>query len=232
MSTTDFVDEDLVQRREPVKEPARPPAVNPGESGRMARKKEDVTGQVAVAMDELERLRGRQEALEREKNLLESLRANQEKYEVGKREMIERLEQSMVTLDREEMQINQRLALLGDTSKRFRDMLAEIRGINEDAWPTDTVTFREELAKTLVMIEDMRKEYAKSLARIEALRDTQAATAAKEPARRGIFDDLSGNINDIDHGFVFWVKIGLGLSLPLVITLLVLVAALFFKFSS
>ena len=228
MSTTDFVDEDLVQRRDPVKDTARQPPAVVGEAGRMARKKEDVTGQVAVAMDELERLRSRQEALEREKNLLEGLRANQEKYELGKREMIERLEQSIVTLDREEMQLNQRMALLGDTGKRFRDMLAEIRGINEDAWPTDTVTFREELAKTLVMIEDMRKEYGKSLARIEALRDTQATTAAREPAR-GIFEEMSGGGSDLDRGFGFWVKIGFGLSLPLVATLLILMAVLLFK---
>lgn len=224
MSSTDFVDEDLAQQNDPAKEAPRQAPPGAGETGRMAQKKEDVTGQVAEAMDELERLRSRQEALEREKALLESLRSNQEKYELGKREMIERLEQSMVTLGREEMQINQRLVLLGDTSKRFRDMLSEIRGINEDAWPTDTVAFREELAKTLVVIEDMRKEYGKSLARIEALKDTQIAAAAKDPAAGGLFDNRSGNASDLNRGFGFWVKVGFGLSLPLIAFLIIAVA--------
>ena len=226
MSSTDFVDEDLAQQNDPAKEAPRQAPPGAGETGRMAQKKEDVTGQVAEAMDELERLRSRQEALEREKALLESLRSNQEKYELGKREMIERLEQSMVTLGREEMQINQRLALLGDTGKRFRDMLAEIRGINEDAWPTDTASFREELAKTLAVIEDMRKEYGKSLARLEALRETQSAAEAKAPESGVFFDDMSGNGGGRERGFGFWVKVGFGLSLPLIAALVILAAAL------
>lgn len=244
MSTTDFVDKDLIQRRDSVKEVKMGPG-GPGQESKdvsasdeapvqsisdlnithLAKRKEMFNSQVATAMDEIERLRRRQESLEREKNALETLRANQEKYESGKREMIDHLDQSLVTLEREEVLLGQKVELLADSQKRFRDMLAELRRINEAGWSEDTVVFREELAKALTVIDDMRKEYKKALARIEALKDL------KGPGTNGQAASFDGFASDQPHrrGFADWLQIGFAFSLPLLIILLVLITVIIIR---
>lgn len=184
----------------------------------LARRKEELTDKAASTADELERLRLKQEALEREKQALEYLRENQIKYETGKREIIERIEQSMVSIEREEISINQRITLLADTEKRFKEMLAEIKDIRDDAWPAGTGAFREELTKAIALLDDMRKEYNKALARIEALKDDRSLP---EP-RTSLFDEAALHEHG-EKGFGFWLKIGFALTMPIVLALLLLV---------
>ncbi|MFN2352358.1 MAG: hypothetical protein ABR497_10475, partial [Kiritimatiellia bacterium] len=92
MSRTDFIDDDLIQRRHSVQQVKLGPAddVTDGRAADMlkggavpvqelnltplTRKREEINGQVASRLDELERLKARQDALERERNALESLR--------------------------------------------------------------------------------------------------------------------------------------------------------------
>lgn len=241
MSNTDFIDDDLIQRRDAVKEvkigPARdalagaeipksePVPVQELNLTPLTQRKEELNSQMASKLDELERLRARQEALEREKNSLEQLRVNQEKYEAGKREMIDHLEQSLVVLEREEILLHQRLDLLNDTEKRFKDMLAELRRFQEDQWPADSEGFRNELTKALAVVDNTRKEYNKALARIDALKESQDASAP-QPALR--FNQPGGDAR-ASRGFTDWLKIGLAVSLPVIILLAVLIAVLILK---
>ena len=124
MANTDFFDDDLVKQRDSARRlklgpsddsigtvgdgassdevPVRP--VSDFNLTRMAKHKQEVDDHVATAVHELERLRKRQEDLEREKKELEELRRKQEEYERGKREMSERLSQSLVTLEKDELQ--------------------------------------------------------------------------------------------------------------------------------
>jgi chromosome segregation ATPase len=233
MANTDFIDEDLIQRRESVKEIKMGPAAAggapevPAPAGKLnlthlTRRKEDLNSQVATAMDELERLRQRQEALEREKSLVEFLRKSQEKYESGKRDLVGSLEQSLVSLEREEVLLNQRVELLADTEKRFKDMLGELRGIQEEGWPTDAEGYREELTRVLVLLDNMRKEFNKALARIEALRSDTPAVGESKPL---LFEGQAAGL--VDKGFWFWAKLGLAVSLPITVAILVLAAVIF-----
>ena len=183
----------------------------------MARRNEELSDKAASTSDELERLRLRQEALEREKQTIEYLRENQHKYETAKREIIERLEQSMVSLEREEISINQRITLLADTEKRFKEMLAELKAIRDDAWPAETGAFREELTKSLALLDDMRKEFNKCLARIEALKDDRSAADGKQ----SLFEEIPFHEQG-EKGFGFWLKIGFALTMPIVLVLLLL----------
>ncbi len=241
MSNTDFIDDDLIQRRDTVKAvdmgPAHKgamtsdlPRSEPVPTGDLnltplTRRNDELNSQVATKLDELERLRTKQEALEREKNSLENLRNNQEKYEAGKREMIDHLDKSLIALEREEISLNQRLELLAETERRFKEMLGDMRGFNEDQWATDTAGLREELSKALVIIDNTRKEYNKAYARIEAMRESNNIGVIVNPA----VQDASAGLARYPHCFADWLKVGLAFSLPLVIVLIVLIGVLIAK---
>ncbi len=238
MSNTDFIDDDLIRRRDAVREVK----IGPGQQGvagsdaprsdavpaaelnltPLARRKEELNSQVATKMDELERLRARQESLEREKSTLEHLRSNQEKYEAGKREMIDHLEKSLVALDRESVSLNQRLALLGETEARFKDMLQAMRGFSEETWPADSAGLRDALSKALVIIETTRKEYNQATARVEALRESRVNGLSVTPLLAGGQPDLSA----VPRRFGDCLRAGFAFSLPLIIVLVALIVLL------
>ncbi len=238
MSNTDFIDDDLIQRREAVREVTigpggraadappdlpRAEAVPTGDLNLtpLARRKEEINSQVASKMDELERLRAKQEGLEREKSHLEHLRSNQEKYEAGKREMLDHLEKSLVALERETIALNQRLALVTETESRFKAMASEIRDIREDAWPADSAALRDALSKALVIIDSTRKEYNKACARIEALQESQPAGGV-----RPMMPAEAAESGSAPRRFADCVKMGFAFSLPVVIVLIVLIGVL------
>lgn len=241
MGRTDFIDDDLIQRRDAVKEvkmglgrdPVAVPEIPKSEPvpvqelnlTPLTKRKEEINSQMATKLDELERLRARQEALEREKSTLEQLRNNQEKYEAGKREMIDHLEKSLVAMEREDVILNQRLALVTDTAKRFKGMLDEVREFNEAQWPADSAGLRDELNKTLAVIDNIRKEYNRSCARLEAAREVKGQEAS---ANQYMLEE-AGSTRRPQRGFGEWFKIGIAVSLPVIIVLAVLIGVLLVK---
>lgn len=236
MGNTDFIDDDLIQRRDAVKEvkmglgrdvaPAPeipksdPVPVQELNLTPLTKRKDEINSQMATKLDELERLRSRQEALEKEKSMLEHLRNSQEKYEAGKREMIDHIEKSLVSLEREDVMLNQRLAILTDSANRFKEMVKDLRQFNEDQWPTDSSGLRDELNKTLAIIDNIRKDYNRSCARLEAAREAKG----QESAPNQLLFDESGDSSAKKRGFGDWFKIGFAVSLPLIVMLAVLIA--------
>lgn len=243
MSNKDYLDNDLIQRRDSVQEvrmgpaelaqPSAPPhseavPVQDLNLTPLLQRKEEINGKVASKMDELERLRSRQQALENEKTSLEKLRANQEKYEAGKREMIDRLEQSLVTLDRAEIAATRRLELLTETEKQCKDLLAGIRGIDEDAWPADSNGYREELTRALALMDSTRKEYNKALARVDVLQDK---TSDGSNGRTSLADSIFSMAGTPKFTIAHYIKIGFAVSLPVALMLAVLIGVLLYKLS-
>jgi chromosome segregation ATPase len=190
---------------------------------RLAKHKQEVSDQAAAASHELEKLRKRQEDLEREKRELEDLRRKQDDYERGKREMVDRLNSSVTSLEKDELEAERLAELLGATRKRFKNLLMDIEAIHEENWPE--AQMRDELAKALNVLEDARLEYNKTMTKIEALSgDARKISAEIRPV---IFEEGKGSVRrDSDQQFGFWLKVGLAASLPLMITIL-LVAAVF-----
>lgn len=235
MSAMDFYDEDLVRARkfnldgdsvENLKDtvagdeiPVRP--VSDLTLTRMAKHKKEVEENVMLATQELERLRKRQEELEKEKRELEELRRKQEEYQRGKRELLEKLESSLVTMEKEQLQAQRMAELLDATRQRFKDMLTQLHGINEEIWNEDK--FGDELSKALALIEDLRMEFNKALSRVEAAGGGMApmissGVSLSEPARMPVDDQKS---------FAYWLKVGTAITLPLVVTMVVLMIAWF-----
>ncbi len=226
MSHTDFFDDDLVRKPEPAKpepddagvsendeeQPVRP--AEGGASSRMARQREEVSAQVSQATEELERLRLRQQQIEREKRALEDLRRKQNDFEQGKAEMNEQLRRNLLTLEREEVRSQQLVDMLAATRKRFREMLKEIESFDEEAWEEER--FTEELNTSLGRIEDMRMEFKKSIGKIRAMTGEEGRP---DTAPAGIYEE-SARPEQAPHTFTYWFKAGLAFTLPLLVLLL------------
>ncbi|MCS6771517.1 MAG: hypothetical protein NZ740_05780 [Kiritimatiellae bacterium] len=241
MSGTDFFDDDLIRQRDVSRRgrsgtgddpsglgshegselPARP--VSDLNLTRMARHRKEVDTHAAIAAQELERLRKRQEQLEQEKRELEELRRRQDEYERGKREMTETLKRSLVALERKEIDAQRTVELLADARVRFKELLAEVEQLKEEVWPEDRI--REELAKSLGILEQARLEYSKTMAKIEAVKPEAAAASGKPTV---ILEDRSGDAED-EKSFLYWLKVGLAFTLPL--TAAILLVGLLFLFA-
>ncbi len=239
MSNTDFFDDDLIQKREgakririgagdevqPAAMPAAPsdtlPARNVGDLNltRMAKHREEIEDSVAKTTEELERLRQRQEALERERKDLQELRSRQDDYETGRREIIDRLGQTILTLERDEIRAAQVTDLLGTTRGRFKSMLAELENLDPESWEDKKI--RDELGKALAIIEDARMEYRKSMSKIETIRERNLAADQSSPA---IYEEPVIRSFEQQKSWSYWLKVGCAVSLPMVgIVLLVAV---------
>ena len=217
---TDFFDDDLKPASEnPQEEKEKRPGAERGAEtapGRLARHKEDLAGKVSNSTNELERLRRVQAELEREKAGLESLARKQEEYERGKQEMIEKFDRSLILIEKEEVQAAQMAEIMASMRQRFRDTLAELRKINEDRWPEDKVP--DELNKSLAVLEDAREVYKKGLAKIEAARWQDSGIKRPEPLS---YDSGAGELG-AKAGFGYWFKVGLAVTLPLAVVIVVL----------
>ncbi len=228
MPNTDFFDDDLVKHRGPTRKSKGETEAEPGATEapprgvsdfnltRMARQKDQVEESMAHAAQELERLRQRQEHLEKEKHVLEDLRRRQSEYERAKREMLEHLNHSLISLEKDELNAEKLLELVTSTRKRCRTWLAEIDSIDEELWPEDQ--FREELGKALTKVEDVRLEYNKALAKIESLGTEEKKIAATHHPI--MFEESRSDTPDRNFGY--WLKVGFAVSLPVILTLVIL----------
>ncbi len=246
MANTDFFDDDLIKQRDAAKRiklgpgdepvgtvgnlpssdevPVRP--VSDFNLTRMAKHRHEVEDQVVHAMQELERLRKRQEDLEREKTDLEDLRRRQDEYERGKREMVERFSQSLVSLEKDELQAERMAELLGATRKRFKTMLAELQAINEELWAEGQI--REELNKASTVLEDARMEYNKSMSKLDAVSGGKKMGGEHQPV---VFEE-GRPVHEAEKPFGHWVKVGFAVSLPIIVVLVVLTVVFFILRSS
>jgi hypothetical protein len=186
---------------------------------RMAKHKQEMDEQVVTAMQELERLRARQENLEKEKRDLEEIRRKQEEYERGKREMVERFNQSLLTMEKDELQASRFSELMGATRKRFKALLSDIQGLNDEVWPEEQ--FRDELNKALSVIEEARVEYNKAMARIDTLGLTGKIGGAEHPPV--IFEESRFG-SETETTFAHWLKVGFAVSLPLIVVMMAITA--------
>ena len=235
MSNRDFFDDDLLKKQEsdlatglatktlsetdntqPQTLGSKP--VSELDIGKMARQKEQVEGKMAHAMEELELLRQRQKDLEREKTELVDLQKRQQNYTLGRQQLMDQLSESLVSLEKQEIRVEQLAEVISSTRRRFRGMLAELEEMNADQWPEEK--FREELNRSLASIDDSRIEYEKAVAKVEGLTGAKAKMKKDKAAT-----DLAGigaPNAQMPSSYGQWIAAGFCFSLPLIITGLVL----------
>ncbi|MEI6168650.1 MAG: hypothetical protein WCS52_15820 [bacterium] len=237
---TDFFDEDLAQRRGAVKstslgsgpdgmmnlksdDPAGRPLSDLSLT-RMARHREELNTQKASAKLHIERLKQKQSEMEREEQMLSDLLEKQDQYERGKHEMLDRLSESLVSLQKLGDHAARQVEVYFTTRDRLAADLEELQKINDAAWAEDS--FRDELNKAVVQIDAIRSDFVKAQATIEAVGG---------PVK--LFDEHSRKLNAMEddefapasRGFGHWIKVGLAVSLPLILTIVAAVLILMIK---
>jgi len=218
MSNTDFFDDDL-KTDTPVEMSVKPQREANADSGtdnqltRLTRHRDHVEGQVASTVRDIERLRQRQEDLEREKRELEALRRRQDDYEASKRKMLHQLRHSLLALEKEEVRAGQLTNLYGSTRVSFRDMMAEIERINETTWSEEEL--QDELERAQLVVDSIRVECSKALAKIDAV---VAEGRPNEPdsTEEGLADEMAPAKRP---GFGYWFMVGLAIAIPLLVAL-------------
>ncbi len=240
MGGTDFFDNDLSQRRGTIKNATITPGATETGSAtkhddfstrpladlnltRMARHREEVNTQVATAKVEIERLRRKQGDLEREKQVMEDLLEKQGQYERGKQELIDKLSESIMSLQKLEEHASRQTEIYSANRNRFAQLLEELQRLDDSGW-TDEI-FREELNKAVVQIDGARKEFVKAQAAVEAVGGPAALFDETRP-RASFQDDLEASGT---RTFGEWIKIGLAVSLPLIVALVVMLVVLYVR---
>ena len=236
---TDFFDEDLVREREAaLKIKLNGEAGNAPRDGiipssrdlpnrpvsdltltHLSRHKQEVTDQMVDKAQELDRLRARQEELERERRTLEEMRKKQEAFDVGRRELKERLNESLVRMEKERLQSERLCQLLEETRRLFRERLDEVETLNESEWADENLL--DELNRALVLLENVRSDYNKSMAKIEAIHP-QVPGVVAERASPLTFEDASISSSRPAQGFYYWLRAGFAFTLPLIVAMAVL----------
>jgi hypothetical protein len=213
---TDFFDEDLsgggARREGATTSDAEGEHAGPGT---LARHREEVSSGVSDAASQIDRLRSRQEELEKEKTTLEELGKRQDQYETQKRDVIQKLSRGIVLAEKEEGQATRLAALFAEMRARFRDSLSELQSINEEDWSDEE--FEAELTRGLAVVESAQSLYEKALARIDASGWQKGGAKAQS--------DILGAgqlAKPKRPGFGYWLKVGIAVSLPLAVVLVVL----------
>jgi len=245
MAGRDFFDEDLVKHRDEIKRikmgpadgPAKAASPDPAEGPvaatggdfnltKMMRRKEQMAGDSARTIEELERLRTRQTDLEQQKKDLEHMRQRIAEYESGKQEMLEKISQSIVSLEKQEVKATTFANMLGSTRERFKDLREDLQVLDESQWSEDA--FREELGKALTTVDNARMEFNKSIAQIESASGEQASPDSKY--EHVVFDGPATAPLE-EKGFGDWLRIGFAVSLPLLAVLLVITILIIIYFA-
>jgi len=183
---------------------------------RMHQQKDDLSNQVAGAAQEMERLRLKHKELEQEKRQLEELTRKQEEYQAAKSEIMESLGRSLIVLEKDQQQAIRVAEVLGETRKLFSIMLADIRHINEETWAEDT--FQAELNKAVAIVESARIDYRKAISRVEAVGWSKDSPEERLP----VLHPSPGQGGITEKGFLAWLKVGIAVSLPIMVFMLIL----------
>lgn len=232
MAETDFFDEDL------TKQTSTGTVAPPGPTGsslapegagqrpvnrdynlaKMARHRDQLEGQVANTLQEIERLRQRQEDFENERRRLEDLRNKQDEYVRGKREVAQRLNQSLMMLEKEEVRASQMVELYSSTRTTLKNLLRDIQEIDESAW--DPEDQQDDLTQAIDLIAAVRVDLNKNLAKLDAFSGASAPAFSPEVQGSGETPG-SGKTPASELGFGRVLLLGLAFGIPLVILFVV-----------
>ncbi|MEZ5302521.1 MAG: hypothetical protein R3F11_18085 [Verrucomicrobiales bacterium] len=173
---------------------------------------DDVNEKVHRAQERLLHLRQEAEQLEREQQELTELKQRQEQFVRGREEMSEKLHRAVVTLERETYEAQKRIEEFLRAKDSFARHLGVIEDLNPEKWPKAEI--KANLGRALSAIEDAELDYGKSMVRINALLGGDSSPLAQ----------ISGS--GVPRDFRFWVRAGVGLSIPFAaLTALILGAA-------
>ncbi|MFN7560207.1 MAG: hypothetical protein ACK5TH_00385 [Prosthecobacter sp.] len=183
---------------------------------------DDVDHKVKAAQEQLLQLRMQQEEIERQKQHLETLRVKQERFVVGKRDLLEKLARSSSGVERDLYDAQKRVEELSLTHDDFRRHLDILKSLQPEKWHRSQVN--EELDQALAAIEDAEADYSKGMRRIESLRLVESnpitAGVAHHQTMPAEDDDrqaerVFSNASPTEE-LIIWLRRGFAFTLPLI----------------
>lgn len=204
-----FYDEDLViddnDARERVSEAH---ADGYGESFH-SQNRRMIPEEVHQTSGEIERLRQRQENLERRKQELNEQRRRIETFESNRRDTLDKLRRSAVLVVREGEQASRAAALCSEIGALFSRLHKEMESLRPDRWGEEEYDAR--LTEALAQIEGASNEYRRAMDKLNALGWNKAGQSGalgadpKAEERRG----------RVPGSFAGWLAVGFAFALPL-----------------
>ena len=161
--------------------------------------------QVQQVRAELESLKQKQEEIEKEKSRLEELKRRQDELDSGRSDMLDKLTRSLVVVQREIEETQQRVEQMHAIFNSFTQHLRQLEAINARSW--NNADLPRELSKALSSVEDARAEYVKAQAKLAA-----ETRSVEQPAMQSLEGDYAMYE---ERGFLYWLKSGLAFTLPL-----------------
>src|SRR5438067_3078618 len=163
--------------------------------------------QVQKAQEQLLLLRRQQEQIEKQKRELEELSRRQEELQRGRAEMTDKLTRSLVVLEREAYETQNKLEQLRATRESFGQHLEILEGIDPKGWnPSD---LHRELSRALSTVDDARAEFSQQRSRLQAI----ATQDSEDMSLPEVAPEVAGTRGE--RSFGQWILVGFALSLPL-----------------
>jgi hypothetical protein len=196
---TEFIDTDFQAHKSP--------SVT-GDSLR-APTREEVDRKVVEAQQKLAELKRAQEELERERSTLEELRRRQVEFQNGRQEIIHHLTRGLGLLEEASFNARREAEQMNKTITDFRDALAKVEAIHEEAWNKEN--FNVELTRALTAVENARMEWNSARLKVPALDGENA----KKPEAQAVPAPQAMALPELSFGRM--CKFGLALTWPLLI---------------
>ena len=181
---TDFFDEDLAESA------AAPNAAAPTAAGESfhERQKRELPEQLTKTGDEIERLKQRQEALERRKQEIIDQRRRVELFEHNRKDLLDKLRRNAVMVVRESEQASRTAALCNEVGGLFSRLHQELEAFAPDSWSEEEYDAR--LTEALAKVDAATAEYRKAMDQVaavnwrgaEAVHDDDVGRAEEERA--------------------------------------------------
>lgn len=226
---TDFFDSDLeaetprvVQNAEYRMQNAEGGAQSADGESYHARNRREMPENLARAGDEIERLKQKQEALEKRKQEIIELRRRVDMFEGGRRDILDKLRRDAVLVVREGEQASRTAALCSEAGALFSRLHRELEELNPDAWGEEE--YGAKLTEALAKVEAATAEHRKAMDRVAAVNWSAGHNGAT--LRDGAWNVGAATPGGAaPQGFGRWFMAGLAFSLPLALLAAVVAAA-------
>ncbi len=163
--------------------------------------------QVQKAQEQLLALKRQQEQIEKQKRELEELSRRQEELDRGRAEMTDKLARSLVVLERDAYETQNKLEQVRATRESFAQHLEVLEAIDPKSWnPAD---LHRELSRALSTVDDARAEFSQQRSRLQALGNGDA----EDVALPGAAPEMRATG---ERSFGQWMLIGFALTFPLI----------------
>jgi hypothetical protein len=221
LDPSEFVDLDYQDGR---RSPAPGEATASTSAAGRAPTREEVESQVADVQAELARLRQAQEQLERERAALEETRRRQAEWKTGREEMVRHLTRGLGLLEEAEFSARQEAEQMAKAIAGLREALNKIQAIQEESWTAEN--FQSEMTRALTTLENARMEWNSARLKFPLLNPPAPESAAGESAAAA---SQQGPPAWTSLDFWALTRVGLGLTWPLVLALLLLITTLLLR---